>query len=129
MKIIFIAGPLSTGGDGSREYKAKNVEHAEKYTVALANAGIGFFCAHSHTSLHHEKGSRAPEQFYYDLDFEFLKNVADAVLAIPGWEKSLGARREVEWARANGLPIFFPKSPENIKEVIAWHSGTKEGDR
>jgi len=85
MKIVFISGPLTTGGDGSHEYKAKNIQTAEKYAVALANAGIGFFCAHSHTSFHHEKGSTAPEKFYYNLDFKFLKEIADAVLAIPGW--------------------------------------------
>ncbi|HLD78725.1 MAG TPA: DUF1937 family protein, partial [archaeon] len=54
--------------------------------------------------------------------FRFLTKVADAVLAVPGWERSNGARREVEWARANGLPVFFPKSPapEDIAEVVEW---------
>jgi hypothetical protein len=47
----------------------------------LANAGIGFFCVHSHTSFHHEKGSTAPEKFYYNLDFKFLKEIADAGIA------------------------------------------------
>ncbi len=120
IKIIFIAGPMTTGGDGSREYVAKNIQVAEQYTVALANVGIGFFCAHTHTSFHHSKGSHAPEDFYYEMDFEFLKRAADAVLAIPGWEKSFGAKREIDWARANNLPVFYPKSPEDIDNIIAW---------
>ncbi len=120
MKIVFISGPLTTGGDGSRKYKANNIQVAEKYSVVLANAGIGFFCAHSHTSFHHEKGSTVPEKFYYDLDFKFLKEMSDAIIAIPGWEKSYGAKKEVEWAQKNKIPVFFPKDPTDIKDVIKW---------
>ena len=120
MKIVFIAGPLTTGGDGTREYLAKNIQTAEQYTVALANAGVAFFCAHTHTSFHHEKGSEAPEEFYYRLDLEILKRAADAVLALPGWEKSKGARREVAWAKEQGLPVFYPQSSQNLVEIVAW---------
>jgi len=120
MKIIFISGPLTTGGDGSREYKANNIQTAEKYSAVLVNTGIGFFCAHSHTSFHHEKGSTAPEKFYYDLDVKFLKEMADAVLAIPVWEKSYGAKKEVEWAQKNKMPVFFPKNPADIEDIKKW---------
>ncbi len=121
MKIIFIAGPLTTGWDRkNREYLANNIREAEKYQIALINAGIGCFCAHAHTSFHHEKGSTAPEEFYYEMDLEFLKRTADAVLAVPGWENSKGAKREVEWAIANGLPVFYPKSPDDIDNIVKW---------
>ena len=43
MELVFIAGPMTTGGDGSKEYITKNIQIAEQYTVALANVGIGFF--------------------------------------------------------------------------------------
>lgn len=121
MKIIFIAGPLTTGGDGSREYIEKNIKMAEGYQIALANAGVGFFSAHTHTATHHNHIDRvAPEDFYYQLDMEILKRSADAVLAMPGWEKSWGAKREVEWAEAHGLKVFYPKSPDDIAEIIQW---------
>ncbi len=121
MKIIFISGPLTTGWDGKdREYLAKNISEAEKYQLALVNAGVGCFCAHAHTSFHHEKGSTAPEEFYYELDLEFLKRATDAVLAMPGWENSKGAKREVELALDKGLKVFYPKSPADIEEIIAW---------
>lgn len=120
MKIVFISGPLTTGGDGSHENKENNIRTAEKYSAALASAGIGFFCAHSHTAFHYEKGGTAPEKFYYELDLKFLTEMADAVLAIPGWEKSYGAKKEVEWAKENNVPIFFPKNPSDIKDIIEW---------
>lgn len=118
MKIVFISGPLTTGSkSGGKKYIEENVKEAEKYQLALVNAGIGCFCAHTHTYNHHAKGSKAPEKFYYDMDMEFLKR-SDAVLAIPGWEKSKGANREVEWAKSHGLPVFYPRSPIDIKDII-----------
>lgn len=119
MKIIFIAGPYN--GDGTFESIEKNIREAEKFQIALANNQVGFFCAHNHTAhFNSGKGAIAPEEFYYKLDFHFLQTVASAVLAVPGWEKSLGAISEVEWAKNNGLPIFFPQDSSDISEVIKW---------
>lgn len=121
MKIVYIAGLLTTGWDGSdRSYLEKNIRNAEAYQVALANAGIGSFCSHAHTAFHREKGSTAPEGYYYALGMEFLKRAADAVLAVPGWEKSIGAKQEVEWATSHGLKVFFPNSPKEIQPIIDW---------
>ena len=46
MKIIFIAGPYFEDGNSSNI--EENIREAEKYQIALANQGIGFFCAHNH---------------------------------------------------------------------------------
>ncbi|MBI4079933.1 DUF4406 domain-containing protein [Candidatus Kaiserbacteria bacterium] len=117
MKIVFIAGPLTTGGDGGTAYIEKNIRIAENYAFALAKADVGFFCAHTHTSNHH---GHAPEPFYYELDREILKRAADALLAIPGWEKSFGAKKEVEWACESGLKVFYPKDPTDIEQIVEW---------
>ena len=119
MKIIFIAGPYFEGNSSKIE---KNIREAEKYQITLANHGIGFFCPHNHTE-HFEKKAKAPEDFYRKLDMVFLKKVADAILVIPGWEKSEGARAEVKWAKKNKMKMFFPKSPKNLREVIKWGRG------
>lgn len=121
MKIVFIAGPLTTGGDGSREYIASNIDKAEKFQITLINQGIGVFCPHTHTQFHTEKGSTAPDAYYYELDLEFLKRIADAVVMVPGWEKSWGATNEEKIAKELGLPIFYPESPDKIEEIIEWH--------
>ncbi len=119
MKIVFIAGAYT--GDGTQESINGNIQEARKYAIALSNAEVGFFCAHTHTAhFSCEGGSQAPESFYYELDLQFLKRAADAVLALPGWEKSWGAKREVDWALANSLTVFFPKSPDDLGDVIRW---------
>ena len=120
MKIIFIAGPYFEDNDPSKI--EKNIREAEKYQIALANAGIGFFCPHNHTE-HFEKKAKAPEDFYRELDMIFLKKVADAIIVIPGWEDSSGSRNEVKWAKENNMKIFYPKSPKNLREVIKWGRG------
>ena len=116
MKIVFIAGPYS---GKNKEIIEKNIRNAEKYQIALANAGVGFFCPHNHTG-HFEEKATAPEEFYRKLDREILKRTCDGILVIPGWENSEGTKLEVEWARENNIPTFFPKSPKDLSEVINW---------
>jgi hypothetical protein len=119
MKIIFIAGPYI--GDGTVDVVEKNIREAEKYQMALANKEVGFFCPHNHTEhFTTKKGSTSPEQFYYDLDFQFLTRIADAILVMPSWEKSLGTQREVKWAKEKGMKMFFPKDPTDIEDVVKW---------
>lgn len=117
MKIVFIAGPYF--GNGDRSKIRDNIRHAEKYQIALANAGMGFFCPHNHTE-HFEIKAKAGEDFYRELDMVFLDKTADAILAIPGWETSSGSRAEIEYAKKKGLPVFFPKSPNDLKEIADW---------
>ncbi len=122
MKIIFIAGPYFSGGDP--EKIEQNIRHAERYQIALANRGIGFFCAHNHTE-HFEVKANAPEPFYHELDMELLKRACDALLAIPGWENSQGAKKEVGYAIRHGMKVFYPKSPEDLTEIEKWAKETE----
>lgn len=120
MKIVCIVGPYFSGGDPEKiEY---NIRHAEQYAIALANRGIGFFCPHKHTE-HFEVKAKAPESFYYELDMIFLRRVVDALLAIPGWEDSVGAQREVTYAKKHGIPVFYPNSPDDLDEIEKWAKG------
>ena len=117
MKIVFIAGPYF--GDGDRSKIQGNIRHAELYQIALANAGVGFFCPHNHTE-HFEIKATANEDFYRALDMVFLQKIADAVMAIPGWKNSSGSRAEIAFAKQKGIPLFFPTSPDDLGEVVAW---------
>lgn len=56
----------------------------------------------------------------YDLDFQFLTHIADVILVMPNWEMSWGEKREVEWAQKNGMKIFYPKDPADIKDIVKW---------
>jgi len=120
MKIIFIAGAYF--GNGRPETIQANIAHAEEYQIALANAGVGFFCPHNHTHRFEIKANQG-EKFYRELDLEFIGRASDAILAIPGWETSNGANAEIEFAKQKGIPAFYPKSPEDLGVVILWNQG------
>ena len=117
MRIVYIAGPYFSDGDKSKI--ERNIRVAEKYQVALADAQVPFFCPHNHTE-HFEEMSSAPQEFYRVLGLEILKRACDGLLAVPGWGESSGAREEVEWAKENNLRVFFPKSPDDLEEVMNW---------
>lgn len=42
---------------------------------------------------------------YFDNSQAFL-DVSDAVFLVPGWESSEGTKREIERAKANGIPVY-----------------------
>lgn len=117
MKVIFIAGPYF--GNGDKAKIQENIRNAERYQVALANSGVGFFCPHNHTE-HFEVKATANEDFYRALDIKFLEKACDAVLAIPGWEKSAGARAEIEFAKSKGIAVFYPATPDDLDAIRAW---------
>ncbi len=123
MKIIFIAGPYF--GNGTYEEIEKNIQEAEKFAIALANRGIGFFCFATHTR-HFEQKANAPEKFYKMLDAEILIR-CDAVLALPNWQESPGARAEIEIAQFYLIPIFYQQSI-NDAEMNAIKEWTKSED-
>ena len=118
LKVVFVGGPYF--GDGKYETIDKNIKEAEEYSIALANRGIPHFCAHTHTA-HFEVKAKAPEPHYYALDLAMLRNACSAYLAMPRWKDSRGARFEHEESIKLGLPIFYPKSPEDLDEVEAWY--------
>lgn len=117
MKIVFIAGPYYGGGD--LRSIDKNIREAESFAIALANRGVGFFGPHLHTARF-ELRTIAPEDYYKELDMQMLQRACDALVAIPGWEKSQGARIEIEWAEKNGRKIFYPKSIDDLEVIVKW---------
>ncbi len=90
MKRVYIAGPYM-GADYNEI--DQHIRDAEEAAIWLANNGIGFFCAHTHTA-HFEVKAKAGEAFYRELDMTFLAE-CDAMLMLPDWESSRGANAEM----------------------------------
>jgi len=118
LNIIFIAGPYI--GDGDPDTIEANIQEAKTYAVALANAGIGFFCPHLHTA-HFGLAAEADETFYHRLDFQLLAR-SQAALFTPRWQTSGGARREEAWATWRRMPRFYPKSPTDLEQIRIWNT-------
>jgi hypothetical protein len=45
-------------------------------------------------------------EFWYDFDLVFMRD-CDAILMLPNWEQSLGAKNELGMAKEWGLKVYF----------------------
>ena len=99
-KVIYIAGPIK----GVERYW-EGFERAEDELIAL-----GFIPV---SPSRHPVGLTAEQ--YARLNFATI-DVADAVLFLPGWQKSKGARLERDYCIYTEKPFFT--DPFLIKEVL-----------
>ena len=119
--ILYISGPYSAG---TGRTVADNIAVARAYAVAAAKAGWMPLTPHLNTA-HFEKD--CPEISHKDWvngDLEILGLLGQgrgAVLMLPGWEGSRGARLERDWAIYLNLEVFDPpEAPESIPPAAAF---------
>lgn len=100
--FVFIAGPYRadnyTGVDA-------HINIAREWAGNLAVAGIPFFCPHLNSAHFDVITPDVPERFWLDLDLEILQ-CASAMLLLPGWRDSSGAKHEKELMIELGRPIY-----------------------
>ena len=123
MKIVYVSAPFV--GDGTKKCIEENIKKAKEYANALASKSIGVFCPNAHDIQPVNFDLTKRQKFFYELDSEFLVR-SNALVAIPGWQTSFGARNEVKIAEEMGLPIFYPKSPDDLKEIEDWYFKSDE---
>lgn len=105
MKLIYVAGPFR--GKSTWEIE-NNIRRAEEVGAELAKQG--FFPVIPHTMLRFFQGL-AEDSFWLEGDLELLRR-CDAVVMVPGWERSVGASKERQEALRLGIPVaFFPELP------------------
>ena len=100
MKVAYIAGPYR--GKTESDVVA-NIRHAEKYAIKYWRLGYAVICPHLNTQLF---GGLAPDEVWLKGDLELLRR-CDAIVMIPGWEESFGARAEEGVAQTLGLEIIY----------------------
>lgn len=98
--VIYVAGPIRDETAWGRE---QNIRRAEGLALEVWQAGGAGVCMHSMTRYYCEKD--ASYETWMAGDMEILSR-CDAVLLTPDWEKSPGARAEVEFARCLGIPVL-----------------------
>lgn len=107
---VYIAGPLYASGDPET-----NIQNAIETADKLVDLGYAPFVPHLN-HYWHQKFPR-PNDFWMDLDFEFLKYF-DVLLRLPG--VSRGADNEVAFMLAARKPVF-----NTIKELDIYYKRTK----
>jgi hypothetical protein len=97
---VYVAGPYSPL-DRREETRLENIRRASEAAQQLLNAGHIPFCPHTMTAGWEET---CGYDDFLRLGIEWLA-ACDAILLLPGWEQSKGARREHEEAVTLGLLI------------------------
>ena len=127
MKVIYIAGKYRGPTPWAIE---QNIRAAEDMAARVIQLGMMPLCPHANTR--HMEGL-ADDQFFLDGTMELLRR-CDAVVLVPNWRDSAGARGEVTEAQRLGMPVFGlgghvdnPLSESYaIQELNRWHIDQSE---
>ena len=119
--LLYISGPYSPGNGRT---VAENIAIARSYAVAAARAGWFPFTPHLNTAGFEIDCPEVPNKDWIDGDIAILRllpRARAAVLMLPGWEMSAGARLERDWAIHLNLEVFDPPAtPEAIPPAAAF---------
>lgn len=103
MKVVYIAGPYNHPDylHGVQE----NITRASRIALEYWRRGWAVVCPHMNTSgFHHAKD--VPRETWIQGDLEILSR-CDAILMIPGWTRSQGAKTERNYALENGIEVLY----------------------
>lgn len=101
MRVIYVSGPITHPDIWGRK---KNIDYAMDVAREYWKQGYAVICPHSNTYL--MDGHDVSWETFLAGDFELIRR-SDAVVMLPGWEDSKGARAELDFARELGKEIFF----------------------
>lgn len=105
MKVVYIAGKYRGPNAWAVE---QNIRAAEEVAARVWAMGLVALCPHANSR--HMEGVASDEHFLAGT-LELMRR-CDAVLCVPNWRDSVGARAEVEEAERLGLPVFGKERQE-----------------
>ena len=105
MKRIYVAGPYSSDNIiDTLDY----MREGQRMATRVLLAGFAPWCPW--IDFHYQLQLRDDEELtvdnYYEYSITWLV-VSDAMLVMPGWQYSKGTLKEIEIARALGIPIYY----------------------
>ena len=109
--IVYVAGRFR--GPTAWDIE-KNVRAAEEVALAVAQAGAMPLCPHANTRFF---SGQLDDDFWLTGTLALLAR-CDAVVLVPGWEASTGARGEVEHAEAHGIPVLYDWRGEDLRARV-----------
>lgn len=101
MKVIYVSGKFRAD---SYWGIFQNVRHAEGAALRLWKQGYAVVCPHLNTA--NFQGAIANDAIWLQGDLEILSR-CDAIYMLKDWERSKGAKRELEVAIENNLEVLY----------------------
>lgn len=105
MKRVYVAGAMSSDNILG---VLGNISEGVKYGALLLKEGFAPFVPHLDVAFRLQQGKdyNVPMEYYYNYTMEWLK-VSQYVLVVPGWEESVGTRKEIEMAESLDIPVYY----------------------
>lgn len=97
--LLYISGKYTRGDIG------ENIKAARKVAVRLWEQGYCVLCPHQNTA-HFEVDCNASYAQYLRGDLLLVER-CDAIVMLPFWEESDGAKLELAHADAKGIPAYY----------------------
>jgi len=99
MKLVYVAGPFR----GAHAWEIEcNIRRAEALALKVWLSGVGCICPHANTRFFQGAGLDA---VWLDGDLEMVRR-CDAIVTTSDWQRSSGARAEVDLAQSLSIPVF-----------------------
>ncbi len=111
MRLIYVSGKYS--GKNHEEIH-QNIMEARKWAIEIWKLGYVAICPHLLT-YHFEDDIHLDHEEYIRRDLAILRR-CDGLFACPNWKDSPGAREEVDFAEATGIPIYY-----DLKQLEPFH--------
>jgi hypothetical protein len=102
MKTVYVAGPYR--GE-TRDAVELNISVARAVGLLAARKGWAPVIPHCNTSLFDFVTSDLPDEFWLGATLELMRR-CDAVVLIPGWQRSTGTLAEIAEAERLGMSVF-----------------------
>jgi hypothetical protein len=93
MKVVFLSGPYF--GDSQPATIEANIQEARQWALAMARKRVGFFCPHLNSAHFGSEPGVPDEAWFLEMCLSVLLG-CDALLAMPRWRESKGARVEMK---------------------------------
>ena len=126
---IYLSGPMTGIEDFNRPaFEAAAAKlRASGWTVIVPGDGEEYDAAERAALAL----SRKKLQFYLSRDIDYIQEVADVLVVLPGWEESEGSKLEVLVAQSIGVPIWSFETGRPIRGRVTTTvagSGTEVDD-
>jgi len=113
MRTIYVAGPYR----GETPWVVEqNIRRAEELGFGVASAGAVPVVPHT---MYRFWDKTLTANFWLEATAELLKR-CDAVVFLPDWADSQGARQEMACAKENEIEIFMTSEPNHLEMIRRW---------
>lgn len=101
--IIYTAGPYSAYEKFTIH---DNIKIARKIAIEVWQAGHIAICPHLNTADFQIEMPDVSHDYWLDRDYQIIAR-CDAILMLPNWEESKGAKMELYYANEHQIPVYY----------------------